>query len=134
MSLRLLKDAALKTVKALPAAAASNSQTALDLGQVTAESANEAFDALLTVPATPSLVDAKTIIYTFEDSADNSSFAAIPELATVTSTGAGGAGAAAVSRRVKLPPSTRRYVRVSAAVLAAGGDNTAISYTLELCF
>lgn len=134
MSLRMLEDAALKTVKALPAAAAAASQTAIDLGQVTSESVNEAFDVLLSVPAVPALVDAKTIIYQFEDSADNSSFAAIAQLATVTSTGAGGAGAAAVSHRVKLPPSTRRYVRVTATVLAAGGDNTGVSFTTKLLF
>jgi hypothetical protein len=86
----------------------------------------------LTVPAVTALVDAKTIIYTFKDSADYSSFAAIAALATVTSTGAGGVGAAAVSQAVPLPVATRRYVRVNAAVLTAGGDNTAVSYTLSV--
>lgn len=129
---RSIQDALLTSVKALPAAAASASQTGIDLGQVLAESINEVIDMLLEVPATPSLVDAKTIIYTFEDSADNVTFVAIPSLATKVSLGAGGVGAAAVSHRVKLPPSTRRYVRVSAAVLAAGGDNTAISFTSKI--
>lgn len=131
---RLITDALLTTVKALPAAAASASQTAIDLGCVTPDVSLENVELLLTVPAVPALVDAKTIIYTFEDSADNSSFAAIAELATVTSTGAASAGAAAVSRRVKLPASTRRYVRVTAAVLTAGGDNTAVSFTSKLLF
>lgn len=131
---RAIKDALLKTVKALPAAAASASQTAIDLGAVTPDVSLQNVEALLSVPATPSLVDTKTITYTFEDSADNSSFAAIAELATKVSTGAGGTGAAAVSHRVKLPPATRRYLRVTAAVLTAGGDNTAISFTLELLF
>jgi hypothetical protein len=129
---RNIQDASLTSVKALPAAGASASQTGIDLGQITADCINEHVDVLLTTPAVPALVDAKTIIYTFEDSADNATFAAIPELATVTSLGAGGAGAAAVSRRVKLPPSTRRYLRVSATVLAAGGDNTAVSFTTKV--
>lgn len=131
---RSQKDALLKAIKALPAAGAANYSDGIDLGQVTAFPVNEAVDVLLTVPAVPALVDAKTIIYTFKDSADNVTFAAIPELATITSTGAGGAGAAAVAARVKLPPSTKRYIRADASVLAAGGDNTAVSYVLELAF
>lgn len=127
---RILKDAELIVTTALPAAAANNNSVAIDLGYGVPE--NVQFE--LTVPATPSLVDAKTIIYTIQDSADNSSFAAIASLATVTSTGAASAGAAAVSHTVALPPSVRRYVRVNAAVLTAGGDNTAVSYTTALKF
>lgn len=129
---RNIQDALLTAVKALPAAGAAASSASIDLGQVLAESINEKIDVLLTVPAVPALVDAKTITYVFEDSADNAAFAAIPELASVVSLGAGGLGAAAVSRRVKLPPSTRRYLRVTATVLAAGGDSTAVSLTLKV--
>ena len=129
---RQIQDALLTALIALPAAAASANTAGIDLGQTTLDTTHEVIDVLLTVPAVPALVDTKTIIYTFQDSADNSTFAAIPELATVTSTGAGGVGAAAVSRRVKLPGSTRRYLRVNAAVLAAGGDNTAVSMTLKV--
>lgn len=132
MSLRNLKDSLLKAVKALPAAGAANAGDGIDLGQTAIGTTTEAFDVLLSVPAVPALVDAKTIIYTFKDSADNVTFAAIPELATITSTGAGGVGAAAIAARVKLQPSTKRYVRADASVLAAGGDNTAVSYTFEL--
>ena len=129
---RLIQDASLTAVIALPAAAASSNTPGIDLGQTTLDAAHEKIDVLLTVPAVTALVDTKTIIYTFQDSADNSSFAAIPELSAVTSLGAGGVGAAAVSRRVKLPGSTRRFLRVNAAVLAAGGDNTAVSMTLKV--
>lgn len=125
---RILKDIELTKVKALPAAAASASSDAIELGL----GIPEGIQAQLLAPAVPALVDAKTIIYTFEDSADGAAFAAIPELATLTQLGAGGVGAAAASRTVYLPPSVRKYVRVTAAVLAAGGDNTAASFTFQL--
>ena len=129
---RALKDAELIVTTALPAAAASNSSDSIDLGQTTQEETYN--EVLLSVPATPALVDDKTITFTFEDSADNSSFAAVTGLSTLVTTGAGGAGAAATSRRVRLPAGTRRYLRVTAAVLTAGGNNTGVSYTLALVF
>lgn len=132
LSNRSIQDALLTVATALPAAAANVSSVGIDLGQPTAFPINEKVELELSVPATPSLVDAKTIIYTFQDSADNITFAAIPELATLTSTGAGGVGAAAVLRNVKLPSSTRKFVGVNAAVLAAGGSNIAISFTVKL--
>ena len=126
-------DANLSTAKALPAAAATANGTALDLNSLSAGRIPYV-ELALTVPAVPALVDAKTIIYTFQDSAATVTFAAIAALPIVTSLGAGGAGAAAVDRRFKLPIGVQRYVRVSAAVLAAGGDNTAVSFTLALVF
>jgi hypothetical protein len=127
-----MKDTALKVTKALPAAAATANSDSIDLGQVTAYPINRLIKVNASLPALASLVDAKTAILTLQDSADNSSFAAITGVATLTSTGAGGAGAAAQSLEVVLPDSTRQYVRGSVAVLAAGGDNTASSFTVEL--
>ncbi|NDD52889.1 hypothetical protein EBZ39_03245 [bacterium] len=129
---RSVKDAELIKVKALPAAAASNNTDSIDLGQLTQEETY--FEVELSVPATPALVDTKTITFTFQDSADNSSFAAITGLSTLVLTGAGGAGAAAATRRVRLPAAARRYLRVSAAVETGGGSNVAVSYTLALVF
>lgn len=128
--IRSIQDADLISSIALPAAAASASCVALDLGLEPPEE----MQLRLSVPAVPALVDTKTITYTFEDSANNSSFAAIPELATVVSTGAASAGAAAVERTVYLPPSARRYVRTTAAVVSGGGDNTGVSMTLAALF
>jgi hypothetical protein len=129
---RRLVDANLVKVKALPAAAAANATDSIDLGQTTLGPMADRLDLIVEIEATPSLADAKTVILTVKDSADNSTFAAIPSLATVTKTGASGAGAAADSVRFKLPPTTRRYIRLDAAVLTAGGDNTAKNYTLKL--
>lgn len=128
---RRLLDAALSKSKALPAAGAANYSTSIDLGSTKLGPLADLIEIEIAIPATPSLVDDKTIILTLKDSADDSTFAAIAAVGTLTVTGAGGAGAAAASLRVKLPPATRRYLRVDAAVLAAGGDNTAVSYTLK---
>lgn len=129
---RQTKDALLTVTRALPGSGATVNSTAIDLGQTTADSVNEVIDLLLTVPAIPSLADTQTITFTIQDSADNSSFAAISSLATLVFTGAGGAGAATASRRYKLPPATRRYVRVSAVGSASSGANTGVTATLEL--
>lgn len=88
----------------------------------------------LVVPALPSLANGQTMTFQFQDSADNSSFAAIPELATLVLTGGGGVGAAAATRTVALPPSCRRHVRVNIAASATAGDNTAVSATLQPLF
>jgi len=129
---RRLADAALTKTKALPAAAAANYTNSIDLGQTTLGPMADEIEVLVEIEATPSLVDAKTITLTLKDSADDSTFVAIPTLATVVQTGASGAGASANSVRFKLPPSTRRYLRLDAAVLTAGGDNTAKNYTLKV--
>lgn len=129
---RRLQDASLVKTKALPAAGASNASASIDLGQTTLGPAADHIEVEISIPATPDLVDDKTITLTLKDSADDSSFTAIASIATLVQTGAGGAGAAAASRRFKLPPSTRRYLRLDAAVLASGGDNTAVSTTLKV--
>lgn len=129
---RRLADANLTKTKALPAAAAANATDSIDLGQTTLGPAADHIEVEISIPTTPALVDDKTITLTLKDSADDSTFAAIPAIATLVQTGASSAGAAAASRRFKLPPSTRRYLRLDAAVLTAGGDNTAVSYTLKV--
>jgi hypothetical protein len=132
-SQRNRKDAALSVSKALPAAAANNDSDSIDLEQVYGGRI-ENVELEISVPALPALVEAKTVTITIQDSADDSSFAAVTGLATFVITGAVGNGAAAVSRRIKLPPITRRYVRWNQAVLTGGGDNTGVSVTGALVF
>lgn len=117
-----------KTI-ALPAAGATANTASIDLGFVTPGSL-PALEAQLSVPATPSLVDAKTIIYYLEDSPDNATFTRRGIFGTQL--GAGGAGAAAAVYRLSLPPDVKRYLRGSADVLAAGGSNIAVSFTFRL--
>jgi len=127
------KDAALIVTKALPAAGATNYSDAIDLKAV--DASFDHVEVLAEVPALTALADTKTYTVTFEDSADNSTFATIPELATFVRTGiATGQGSAAASRCVRLPASTRRYLRVKQVVEASGGDNTAKSVTVSLLF
>lgn len=131
-TIRRLADANLTKTKALPAAAASNATASIDLGSTVLGPVADDISVEVSIPATPALVDAKTIILTLKDSADDSTFTAIASLGVITQTGASSAGAAAFTQRYKLPSNCRRYLRLDAAVLTAGGDNTAVSYTLKV--
>lgn len=125
-------DAQLTKTTALPAQTATANGASIDLGVTTAAALSEAVQLEISIPATPSLANSQTITATFQDSADNSSFAAITGLSTLVATGAGGVGSAAVSRKVPLPNATRRYVRASYAASATAGDNTAVSGTFKV--
>lgn len=127
-----LKDAELIRSVALPAAGETAVTTAFNLTQVPPHECH--FEVELSLPALPSLADTKKAVVTLEDSEDGTTFAAIGALATLEVTGAGGAGAAAVTRKVRLPSDVRQYVRAKAAVDAAGGDNTAKSLSVALVF
>jgi hypothetical protein len=131
---RNFQDANVKVSKALPAAAATNYSDPIDLGSENPGLVRDKVDLVVNLPATPALVDAKTVTLAVQDSADGTTFAAIPELAPIVATGASGAGAAAIERRFSLPPTVRRYIRVKQDVLAAGGDNTAVSVSIGLRF
>lgn len=115
------------------AGSTSTPATPLDLGPQGGR--NQPFLKLqITAPAVPSLVDAKTIIFSVTDCATSGgSYTAVAGMtAVITQLGAGGAGAAAASLIVPVPDHMRRYVKVTAAVLAAGGDNTAVSHIMEV--
>jgi hypothetical protein len=130
----LIRDTNLKATKALPAAAATNYSDAIDLIGTNPGIKARRLQLEVAVPALPSLVDAKTVTLTPQDSADNSTFADIATLAPVVLTGASGAGAAAVTRLFKLPEDVRRYVRLKQVVLTAGGDNTAKSVVTSIVY
>jgi len=131
-TIRRLGDQNLIVITALPAAAATANGASLDLGDIFIGTLADRVEVVVSVPATPSLADTKNATLTLQDSADNATFAAIASLAPLIVTGAGGAGAAAASRRYKLPPGTRRYLRLSSAVDSAGGSNIAVSATLQV--
>lgn len=133
LNVRSLKDANLLVTKALPAAAASNTSDTIDLGTTTpGRLADPCPEILIELPATPSLVDAKTVTLTLEDSADGSSFATLASFPAIVVTGSSGAGGGAVEQRVKIPIECRRYIRLAQAVLTGGGSNVAISSTLSI--
>jgi hypothetical protein len=131
---REIRDASLKTINALPAAGAANAHDSIDLGQVAAFPVNESLEVLVTVPALPALANTKKATLALEDSANDADFLPIPELATIEVTGAAPDGGPATTRRVSLPGTCRRYLRLAQEIEAAGGDNTAVSVTVELLF
>ncbi len=125
-------DANMRKVKALPAAAATNYCDPIDLGASRVGAIGANLTAHLKTPALPALVEAKTVTFVLQDSANGTDFTTILTLNAATVTGATGNGAAAKETRFYLPPDCRRYIRVGATVLTGGGDNTAKSYTFEL--
>jgi hypothetical protein len=132
---RTLRDVNLQVTQALPAAAASNSSSAID----TTETNPEFLDSLevegrIELPATPSLTDAKKITLTLEHSSDNSSWGTNTDITAQVATGAGGGGGSAIDYSFKLPKGCKRYIRLGQAVESGGGSNIAISGTLSLCF
>lgn len=115
------------------AGATATPATPLDLGVQGGR--NQPFLKLqITAPAVSALVDAKTIIFSVTDCATSGgSYTAVAGMtAVITQLGAGGVGAAAASYIIPVPDHIRRFVKVTAAVLAAGGDNTAVSYVMEV--
>ncbi len=113
----------------LPAAGASASTAGINIGTGPHIERNE---VRVEVEALPSLADTKKATTTLEDSADGVTFAAIPQLAPIVQTGAGGAGAAAVLSECRLPSSFRGYLRATTAVEAAGGSNIAKKATVTV--
>jgi len=75
-------------------------------------------------PAAAGITDAKVVTYTVKDSADGTTFAVLDPTIVTTQTAAGGAGIAAKTVRFKLPPVTRRYVRVEQTMTATAGTVT----------
>ena len=132
MPIHNIRDAALKVTKACPAAGANHNTDTLDLGSANPGAAVESFEVEIAVPALPSLADTKTLTVKLQDSADDSTYADIAEIASVVVTGASGTGSAAKTATVRLPSSTRRYLQANLAVASAGGDNTAKSVSISL--
>ena len=127
-----LKDAQLIKTLALPAAGASGHTDTLDLLQGPDQEAH--FEVELSLPALPSLVDGKSVSVTLKDSEDDVTFNAVAALAALTVTGSGGNDSAALTRKLRIPSNTKRYLRADVEVEAAGGDNTAQRLSLALVF
>ncbi|HEX4638990.1 MAG TPA: hypothetical protein VH170_05845 [Chthoniobacterales bacterium] len=133
LNTRSLRDANLQVTKALPTAGASNQSSSIDLATINAGRV-PGVELLIDLPATPNLADTKKVTLTLKDSADNNTFAAVTDVPGQVTTGAGGAGGAAINYQFKLPIGLRRYIQLDQAVDAAGGDSTAKSGTLSVVF
>jgi hypothetical protein len=125
------KDAGLTASVALPAAAANVNTAGIDLGQVLGGEIQDVAVSI-SVPATPALVEAKTITCTLMDSADGSTFAAVDPAITTVITGATGGAGPAKEILFRLPITTRRYIAANFAVLTGGGSNVAVSGTIAV--
>lgn len=85
---------------------------------------------LISTPALPAMTGG-FVDFTVQDSADGVTYADAVGYGTLRVTGTAG-GPAAWKRRLAIHPGTRPFVRLKAAVDAAGGNNTALSYTFQL--
>jgi hypothetical protein len=126
-------DSTFSVTTALPAQNTSTSRsTAFDLGVANQSLIGANSELVVSIPAT-TCATGQTITITVQDSADNSSFAAVPTLATLVLTGSSNATAAA-TRTYRLPSDIRRYVTINRATSSTTGDLTAISTTMQLQF
>jgi len=128
---RALKDAKHIVTKVFPAAAANDNTGTIDL-QSAAGYRPESLALNIAWPSLPNLVDAKTIIFDVQDSADDITYTTLQLGYTIT--GISGNGHAAGSVNLRLPAWTRRYVQVNRAVLVGGGSNIAAVNTVSLVF
>lgn len=126
------KDAKLISTHAFPAAGAAVDCSGIDLGARTSPRGTFPGDVQLEISweALPNLVDSKSITFTVQDSADNSSFTTTHVTHLIT--GGTGNGLAAGSKRVRLNSDVRRYVNVNASVPADAGNNTAKYFTAAI--
>ena len=136
---RQVFDANYIVSRALTASASTVYSASLDMGDVVSGlpyATTETINALIVAPAVNATMapDTRTFTYSIQDSADNSSFANIANLATTVQTGASSAGAAAVTTTHKLPPNTRRYIRLAVIGGASTGDASGVTAYLKIAF
>jgi len=132
MPIHNIRDAALKVTKACPAAGANHNTDTIDLGCKNPGASVESFEVEIAIPALPSLEADKTLTVKLQDSADNTTFADVEQLASVVVTGVSTSGSAASTVVVRLPSDVKRYVQANLAVASSGGDNTAKSVVVSL--
>lgn len=129
-------DASLKKTTVLSVNAAATNSAGIDLGHSTKGIAPGDMELLITAPAMAiaELADAQTLTYALihdTDSAFGSPVVLLDNL--IVQTGAGGAGAAAATKQIRLPSNTNRYIRVRVTATEAK-DKSAKSYVVQLVF
>lgn len=129
---KTLKDLSLKVTSAYPAQNTTKNFDSIDLEQVLGGVLPEHIEVQISTAAT-TCATGQTITFTIQDSADNSTFAAVEQCATLVLTGSSNA-TAATTRQWRLPSDVKRYIRMSVVTSAATGDITAVSPVFELVF
>lgn len=125
-------DYTMRITKAFPAAGASANSDSVDLKAERASAVSRnGLEVHVTVPDLDNLAEGYDATISFEDSADDSSFAAIANAPIYTFTGGSGDGVSGEKYRFYLPPETRRYFRAVIAVETSGGDNTGDSLVVD---
>jgi len=133
-----LKDALVKATRALPASTTAVTSSAIDTGVSSAGEQRAAVEFELSAPlvTTAQLPDTKVFVYDVihSDNADLSSPSTLIDNA-ITQTGASSSGAAADSKRFKLPSNAKRYIGFTVSPSASGtGDASGATATLEGVF
>lgn len=130
-----MQDAALQVQKYLPAAAASNTTDAIDLGLYARGSNSNLWRLgkfIVDIPAMPNNSDdTKTVTLDLQDAtnAAPSTFADTQPLVRVQIPGVASTGSLATTVEVSLPPGVRGPVRFEQTVPSGGGDNTGVQIT-----
>lgn len=123
-----IKDAQLEVALTLPNGAATTNSAGLDLGNSDRGHFIGEVELVISAPAltTGQLGDGQTITYSVRHGAA-SDFSGDAELlgGLIVQTGAGGAGAAAAEKRIRLPSNVARYLRVRAVKTGASNASTA---------
>lgn len=122
-------DALLTITSALPTQTNTVNSSSIDLGVTAPVLAGTHSDFLVSAPDGAALTTGQTLTFTIQDSADNSSFAAVAALPTYVVTGASNVVPTGSNRAFRFPPSIRRYVRVSCAASATAGTSASNSFT-----
>lgn len=130
---REIKDALKQVTQALPAANANGDSATLNLEQPNG-GALENVEVEIYVPATTTLVHTKTLTFTVKHGVTAGSLAALSPQITAVITGKAGNGSDEARIRFRLPPGTKQFIAINAAVENGGGTNTATSYTASLLF
>jgi len=118
---RLLQDATLRKAAALPNAANTTTTASIDLGPQPYNATEDLVVRIDTIQATGA--NSKNITITVQDSDEPAaSFAAVAGLGPLVIAGNTTAYPATVRKSIKLPTTTKRYIRISATGEANGGD------------
>lgn len=133
-----VKDVLEKVTRALPAStSAVTSASAIDTRKATTSGRQLAkMELLISAPAVTQsqLPDAKTFTYDLVQS-DNSDLSSPSVLASALITQTGSTGAAAATKRHRLPTDAKRYIGLKVTPSASGtGDASGATATLEALF
>jgi len=125
----------LKVTGTLPNAGNTVNSNGIDLGTVTPFPVTERIAAKISITAANG-ANNKNLNIRIMDSADNGNWTNVAVIANpvLRSTDNNGAGHAASSVEISLPPTIRQFVRATALGEANGGDSSNGTFTLQLLF